>query len=103
MRERHGYRSEQNRNLALAMVLDSINAMQRKVYDTIVALGRCSNEDIAKELGVFPNQVTPRVYELREQKLVEYAGDAKSHRSGRTVTLWRASQLDNQYTLFPES
>ena len=70
------------------------------VYNIIVKWQPISNERIAEHLGIYPHQVTPRVYELREMGLVEFAGESISELSKRKVSLWRVNPEGKQLSLF---
>lgn len=100
MREREGYKPEQVRNAALQSVLDELNERQRAVYKVIIKWQPISNEKIAEHLHLKDHQVTPRVLELREMGVVEWAGRGISQTSGRTVSLWKINPNGKQLTLF---
>ncbi len=100
MKEREGYYSEQLRNRSLESILDKLGDKQRDVYNIIVKWQPISNERIAEHLGIYPHQVTPRVYELREMGLVEFAGESISELSKRKVSLWRVNPEGKQLSLF---
>ncbi|HOV99265.1 MAG TPA: MarR family transcriptional regulator [Bacteroidota bacterium] len=89
MKTREGYYSEQVRNEAFREILPHLSAHQYRVYSIIANYGPISTEEIACELGVYPHTITPRVKELREMELIEFAGIGASATSGRTVSLWR--------------
>lgn len=86
MRQREGYRPEQIRNEAFAYV--DLGESQKKVLSVIEKWQPISNESIAKHLGVYPHQVTPRVLELRELGYVKFYAEGRSERSGKKVSLW---------------
>lgn len=92
MNIREGYRSEQIRNQAFEEVLDDLNKLQGDVYGVIRQYGPCSNETIAEMLGKGIHEVCPRVLELRQLDLVEYAGFAYSVKSRRKVSLWKTKK-----------
>jgi transcription initiation factor IIE alpha subunit len=96
MKVREGYYSEQNRDEAFLSVLENLGSRQRAVYDIIKDNGVISNERIADILSVFPHQISPRVKELRELNLVEYAGDTINERSKRKASLWKIVSPDIQ-------
>ncbi len=100
MKVREGYNSEQIRNKSLESILDDLGDRQRDVYNIISKWQPISNERIAEHLGVFPHQVTPRVYELREMGIVEFAGESVSTISKRKVSLWRVNPEGKQLSLF---
>lgn len=100
MKVREGYYSEKNRNEAYVGLLDSLSKMQMQVYNIIKDYGPVSNEEIAKILKLYPNNITPRVYELRKLGLVEYSGESKAVSSNRSVSLWKIVPLNNQLQLF---
>jgi DNA-binding MarR family transcriptional regulator len=100
MKVREGYYSEQVRNQAFESILDKLGKKQGEVYHAILKLQPVSNEDIAAYLNILPHQVTPRVLELRQMEIVEYAGDSRSKTSGKKVSLWRIRPEGKQLTLF---
>lgn len=100
MKTREGYHSEQIRNDALSSILDDLNERQRQVYNIIRKWQPISNERIAQHLNCHPHQVTPRVFELREMGIVEFAGESHSEISSRKVSLWRISPDGKQMSLF---
>lgn len=97
---REGYYSEQIRNKAFESVLEELGKKQRMVYKVIAENEPCSNEDIAEGLHIPLHTVTPRVLELRQLELVEYAGESVSRRSNRAVSLWRVKAQGKQLDLF---
>ena len=97
MKTRSGYHSEQIRNLAYLDILELLNERQKVVYQIIVEFYPISTEEIAEILGVYPNYITGRVYELRDElKLIELHGFGKSAKSGKSVSLWKPKQIDPQ-------
>jgi len=100
MREREGYNSEQIRNDAFKLLLEKLNERQLEVYNIIVKYQPIHNERIAEHLNIYPHQVTPRVLELREMGIVEFAGEGTSQKSNRKVSLWRINPNGTQLSLF---
>lgn len=86
---REGYWSEWARNKSYKEVVDCLSGMRKKVFNAIDNYGPLSNEVIASMLNVYPHQITPRTYELREMKVVEFAEFGKSMDGTKTVSLWR--------------
>jgi len=99
LREREGYKPEQVRNKALFSVLDDLSRRQAEVYSIIEKFQPISNESIAKHLNVYPHQVTPRVLELRELGIVEWAGEGKTL-DNRPFSFWKINPNGKQLTLF---
>jgi transcription initiation factor IIE alpha subunit len=66
-----------------------LSKRQAQVYHAIMTLGQCTNRHIARALSWDINRVTGRVTELRNKKVVEYAGDYKDPETDRTVNLWK--------------
>lgn len=89
MKIREGYYSEKIRNKAYKDVLDRLNKEQKRVYDVIRDYEPIYSERIALILGKYPHVITPRVLELREMNLIEYAGEGISETSGHKVSLWK--------------
>lgn len=89
MKVREGYYSEKIRNESWDYVLNYLSEMQRKVFEAIKKIEPCSNEQIAQHLGVYPHTITPRVLELRQLGLVEFAKEGYCQRSKRKVSLWK--------------
>lgn len=100
MKVREGYFSKKVRDIAYAGQLDKLGNMQRKVYDVIKKYGPCSTEFVAITLNCYPHTITPRVYELREMKLIELYDIGTSPTSGKAVSLWKCTKLDPQLKLF---
>ena len=100
MKTRSGYYSEAIRNEAFESILDSLNERQRDVLNVIRKWQPISSERIAEHLNIYPHQVTPRVLELREMELIEFAGKSTSDKSKRPVSLWRTKQNASQFSLF---
>ncbi len=98
MKVREGYYSEQIRNKSFAFV--NLNQRQKEVFEIIAKWQPISNESIADHLNVFPHQITPRVYELRELGMVEFAGEGQSRISNRKISLWRINTNGTQLSLF---
>ena len=98
VREREGYKPEQIRNEAFALV--DLNKRQQQVLDVVRNYQPISNEAIAKILNCFPHQVTPRVLELRELGYLKWAGEGKSQLSGRKISLWMINPDGKQMDLF---
>lgn len=68
----------------------TISARQQQVLKCLKEeLGQATNRMIAKSLGWDINRVTGRITELREKKLVEFAGDYYDTETNRTVNLWK--------------
>jgi len=100
MKVREGYYSEQVRNQAFNDVIDKLGKKHGEVYRAIVKLQPVSNESIAAYLGILPHQVCPRVLELRQMEIVEFACEGKSIVSGKKVSLWRIKAEGKQLALF---
>lgn len=100
MKTREGYYSEKIRDGRLEVIFDNINRMQYKVLKIIENNGPLSNEEIALIMKKYPHEITPRVKELREKGLVEYAGEGISKRSGAKVSLWKEAPPNAQTNLF---
>lgn len=98
MKEREGWKSEQIRNESYYYT--DINTNQKKVLEIIRMLQPVSNERIARQLGWYPHQVTPRVLELRQLGYVEWAGEGVSLTSKKKVSLWRVKPEGKQLGLF---
>ena len=100
MKTREGYYSEHVRDEALQSILDDLNQRQKSVYHIIEKWQPVSNERIAEHLNLYPHQVTPRVLELREMGVVEFAGEGISNKSSRKVSLWKIKPQPDQLSLF---
>lgn len=68
--------------------LNDLGDRQRAVYEVIHRLGLACNLDIAIELGIPINSITPRTNELVSLGLVE-EGPKKTGPSGRQVIYWQ--------------
>ncbi len=71
--------------------LKEIGNKQSIVLNKLEELGKASNQDIADALNWPINRVTGRMKELRDLKLVEFAG-AKTSRLNTTVKTWRIAE-----------
>jgi predicted ArsR family transcriptional regulator len=69
-----------------------LNARQVSVRRAITALGAACNQQIADHLGVPVNQVTGRVFELREAGVVIESHKGLWKPTGRTVIFWKIAQ-----------
>ena len=113
---REAYNSEGTRNTAYACIMDSLGALQRKVYDCIMLNEPISNREIAYKTGIEINVVCARVYELRgyeknpltgrpeinpQKAFVELDLEAMQERAEKKikpkVCLWRIAR--NQLTI----
>jgi predicted ArsR family transcriptional regulator len=99
LKTREGWNSEQVRNKALFSILDDLSRRQQEVYSIIEKFQPISNESIAKHLNLYPHQVTPRVLELREMGIVEWAGEGKTL-DNRPFSFWKISHDGKQLNLF---
>lgn len=97
LKEREGYKSEQIRNEAFALV--NLNKRQEQVLQVIRDWQPISNEAIAKHLNCFPHEVTPRTKELRDLGYVIFAGTTKGL-SGRKASLWMINPDGKQLDMF---
>lgn len=68
--------------------LEDLGERQAAVRDAISVLGTACNAKIAKYLGVQVNQITGRVFELRDKGLVRESHKAIWIPTGRTVIWW---------------
>lgn len=97
MKVRPDYYSEQNRNLVYADILTNLTERQKAVYQMILEFGPISTERIAELMGVYPNYITGRIKELRDElQIIEFAGAALSEKSGAKVSLWKVKKFDPQ-------
>ena len=77
--------------LAYDSIVESLGARQSDVYGAIKRFGEICNLQIAHELRLPINSITPRVKELRELGLVEEAAKRKSA-TGRTAIYWKVKR-----------
>lgn len=75
---------------ALASLTD-LGERQATVHAAIRALGSACNQKIAEYLGIPVNQVTGRVFELRDMGLVREAYRGEWIPTGRTVIWWETA------------
>lgn len=66
-----------------------LNPSQAAVHETIQGLGVACNQLVADSMGLPVNQVTGRVFELRDKGLVEESHKAQWPATRRTVTWWK--------------
>jgi len=100
MDARRGYYSETVRNKSFEEIQNDLGKLQKTVYDVIKNNEPIYTELIAEKLHKFPHTVTPRVLELRELGLIEFAGTSKSHTTKKTVSLWKTVKPESQTKLF---
>ena len=70
---------------------NEISKRQIEVLFCLRKLGTATNRMIAKKLKWDINRVTGRVTELRDKRLVEYAGEYEDKETNRTVNLWKCN------------
>lgn len=70
-------------------VKTSLGARQKIIYDCLKIMQPATNLMIAQRLGIPINYITPRMFELREKKLVGVAFQNKCKNSGRWAIYWR--------------
>ncbi len=81
--------------IAYEQITSKLSSRQRKVFNSIKALGKTCNEAIAWHTELPINCVCPRVLELRKMGLIVEAGVNIKGPHGRPVRMWRVSQLKN--------
>ena len=62
---------------------------QKQVYEKLKELGTATNTMLSKALGLPINSITPRVFELREKKLVGVSHIGKCPITGRKAIFWK--------------
>lgn len=73
-------------------VLPNIGAKQQSIIELFISTGKdkdYTNSEISQKLGWGINRVTPRVYELRQQGLLEEAQRRSCRITGRTAIAWK--------------
>ena len=73
---------------AWRMLQETLGDHQRKVLKALRELGRASNKQISSALGWPINTITPRVKELRDMGLIDYAGEQYDNRTQRHEIVW---------------
>ena len=97
MRTRPGYDSEQIRNLAYADILENLTNRQAAVYQMIIEFGPISTEKIAELMDVYPNFITGRIKELRDDlQLIEIAGVTITEKGNSKAALYKAKKWNAQ-------
>lgn len=76
------------RDASYSTLQGELGARQLEIYELLSDGTPRSNRQIAKELGLFPNQITGRVMELREMDLVVPAQKVVDSDTDRTVQAW---------------
>ena len=74
--------------LAYADIKEELMPRQKAVLDVITYLGSCTNTEISKFIGLPINQITPRVFELREKGCVILNCKRECKVTGRTAMAW---------------
>lgn len=80
---------QQTSLLAYESIQHELGERQKIVLDGLKDLGEATNLMIAKHLGLPINSVTPRIFELREKRLVEQSHTAFCKVSKRLAKYWR--------------
>ena len=75
--------------LAYADIKVELGVRQKAVLDVITYLGICTNTEISKFLGLPINQITPRVFELREKGCVVLDTKRECKVTGRLAMAWK--------------
>lgn len=75
-------------------ILDTLGDRQRAVYNAIARMGIACNLDIAYELQVPINRITPRTNELVTAGIVEEAKRDLCRRTGRRVIYWKVKNVE---------
>lgn len=83
---------------AYRQIRPTLGRRQQQVFEFLSRVKDASNSEIAHALNLPINQVTPRIYELRQKGVVADAGSRKCRRTGRNVKCWTVSQ--GQLTFF---
>lgn len=73
-------------------VAPTLGARQIRVLECFETGDELTNMEIARRLDWEINRVTPRVFELREQKILEEAVKRECRITGRTAIAWRIKQ-----------
>lgn len=81
---------------AFGFVRAKLHECQEPVFEYIADHPGSCNYEIAKALNLDINRVTPRVLELRELKLVYFAGP-KISPTGNTAKSWKAVEWARKY------
>lgn len=66
-----------------------LNRRQSQVFNFLSGVETATNAEIARDLGLPINQITPRIFELRKKNVVFEAGKRRCDVTGRTVYSWR--------------
>ena len=100
MKTNPAYYSEKIRNSVYLDVLESLTQRQAEVYQIIIEFGPVSTEQIAEVMRVYPNFITGRIKELRDDlKLIEIAGETISTIGNKPAILYKAKEIDPQLTI----
>ena len=70
------------------LLQESIHPHQKIVLKALTELGRASNKQISNALGWPINTITPRVKELRDMGLVDYASEQYDSKTQRHEIVW---------------
>lgn len=74
--------------LTYADIKVELGVRQKAVLDVITYLGSCTNTEISKFIGLPINQITPRVFELREKRCVVLDTKRECKVTGRLAMVW---------------
>jgi len=67
----------------------NLGERQRQIYEKLKELGFATNTMLSKALGLPINSITPRVFELRQLKLVGVSHIDKCPITGRRAIFWK--------------
>lgn len=79
-------------------VLPTLSDRHQKVLQVLATVPNATNSELSRMLGWEINRITPRIFELREKKLVVEANKRKCRVTGRTAIAWKVKGKEN--TLF---
>ena len=79
-------------------VLPTLTDRHQQVLKALATVENATNSELSRMLGWEINRITPRIFELREKKLVVEASKRKCKITGRKALAWRVKGKEN--TLF---
>jgi hypothetical protein len=75
--------------LTFQEIQSKLGAKQKKVWGALRTVPNATNSEIARMLNASINTITPRMFELREMKLVIEAEHRKCRVTGRRAIAWK--------------
>ena len=83
--------SEKLRDTAYSTLVDKLSLRRKVVYQLIKKYGPISGEQIADKMRIRLNEVSGRITELSQLRLIKYAGSTQSTRSKLANSIYKVT------------